>query len=636
MLAVSLVAQPGKDTQLPLQSLTKVSQVRSLGQERASKPYPVHLTGVVTVPSTYKTSFFFMDSTAGISVDRGDAGGAMEAGERVVIDGESAPGLFAPVVIARHITVLGKSTLPAPHELEAEALRGGQQDSQWISLRGQVRSASIRTVWGHPVLLLNMDIGTTPLMTVQVRDYAKGGWNQLAGAVVQIRGVCATAFNDRRQFMGLRMIVSSLDDISVVKPAIANPFDLPTRPMGQLFQFNEPTQISERVKVTGTVTEYQSGQNMFLQDGKWGLFVKTSHETPVTPGTRVEVVGYPVAGEYTPVLEDAIYRVMPGKDAVSAVPITAAQAMQQSERGFWTAPYEALTVQMDAEVMVHAQDDTRDQIFLREGNTIFRARFPTNGAGLPALEPGTMVRVTGICIAHIDEEHNIHNFSLLLRSPGDVVVMHRVAWWRRKEAGWTVALALAFAFLIVAIVALLKRQADLRTLAMRDSLTGAYNRRAFLRLADRAWRGVSRSKPSAMLVYLDVDRFKEINDHFGHEAGDQALRCVVEALRLSFRQNDIIGRIGGDEFAIFCLCGEEQFAPIVARLKRTLEDLSKRGGLAFGIDLSIGLLACDESMAGATVEDLLPRADLNMYQAKSARKRVQETALGMTQTALHS
>lgn len=594
--------------------------MRSLRRAQVDKGLPVHLTGLVTVPSTYKTSFFFMDGTAGISVDRADGGNAMQPGQRVIIDGYSAPGLFAPVVIARRLQVLGKQPLPIPREVNPEVLLGGHQDSQWITLRGLIRTASIQPVWGHPVLVLKADVGHSQFVSVQVRDYSRGGWENLPGSVVRIRGVCGTAFNDRRQFVGLRMFTSSLDDIEVTQPALHDTYDLPSRAPREVLQFEAPTLYSDRVKVTGTVTESLRGQSLYLQDDHSGILVRTPQTTPLSIGSRIEAVGYPAAGDYGPVLEDAVFRVLPGAGTAQPVRIAAGQAITLSQRGFWTAPFDALLVQMDAEVVVHTQDETRDQIFLRDGTAVFRARLPAGGAPLPLLEPGTLVRVTGICGAHINEDLNIHTFGLLLRSPADIVVLRPVAWWRKKEAGWVVALVLAFAVLAGAIAMLWKRQFDLGVLAMRDPLTGINNRRAFLHLAEGAWRRALRGHSPALLVYLDVDHFKAINDTYGHSAGDRALQCVVEAMRQSFRKDDILGRIGGDEFAVLCTCLEGQYHAIEARLRSRLTDLSQNQGLAFGIALSIGVLTCDQSMAEHTIEQLLARADSLMYANKAKRE----------------
>ena len=95
-------------------------------------------------------------------------------------------------------------------------LIGGNQDSQWIELTGLVRSAVVQSFWNRPTLVLSLDTGDG-VVSVRVMDFSSGGYENLPDAVVRVRGVCATIFNDRRQFVGIRMFVPSLREIFVAK-----------------------------------------------------------------------------------------------------------------------------------------------------------------------------------------------------------------------------------------------------------------------------------------------------------------------------------------------------------------------------------------------------------------------------------
>src|SRR5580698_697438 len=152
-------AASGEKTLPPPQTLTSVRQIRSLSADQAGKSMPIRIRGLVTVPSTYKNSFFFMDATGGISIDRPQDQTPVAAGDLVDIVGTTAPGLFAPVVNAVSVKVTSKGTIPRPRLYEMNELSGGQQDSQWIGLRGVVRSASVQTVWERQVLVLDFDMG---------------------------------------------------------------------------------------------------------------------------------------------------------------------------------------------------------------------------------------------------------------------------------------------------------------------------------------------------------------------------------------------------------------------------------------------------------------------------------------------
>src|SRR5262249_42119917 len=94
---------------------------------------------------------------------------------------------------------------------------------------------------------------------------------------------------------------------------------------------------------------------------------------------------------------------------------------------------------------------------------------------------------------------------------------------------------------------------SLRALALVDDLTGVSNRRGFLAAAERECQRAVREHRSALLAYIDVNDFKEINDTHGHAEGDEALRAIGKVLRAAFRGADVIGRLGGDEFAVLVL-----------------------------------------------------------------------------------
>jgi len=164
---------------------------------------------------------------------------------------------------------------------------------------------------------------------------------------------------------------------------------------------------------------------------------------------------------------------------------------------------------------------------------------------------------------------------------------------------------------------------ELKILATTDSLTGLSNRRHFLGAAALSMESFRRYHRPLALLILDIDHFKKINDAYGHATGDQVLVAVADTLRSVLRSADLCGRFGGEEFV--CLLPEttETEARIVAeRLRRSLAEQSvatAEGTVRF--TASIGLTVADVS--DATVESLLQRADVAMYEAKKAgRNRV--------------
>jgi len=152
-------------------------------------------------------------------------------------------------------------------------------------------------------------------------------------------------------------------------------------------------------------------------------------------------------------------------------------------------------------------------------------------------------------------------------------------------------------------------------LAMRDELTGLYNRRHLLDVVERAIASHERGGPSFALAYCDLDHFKRVNDRFGHECGDRLLQSFAEAASNSVRTNDLVARMGGEEFVLVLVDTDESHASdIVERLRMRTSALSVSSAEpTFRVTLSSGLASY---RAGDTVEALLRRADAALYEAK--------------------
>jgi diguanylate cyclase (GGDEF)-like protein len=159
-------------------------------------------------------------------------------------------------------------------------------------------------------------------------------------------------------------------------------------------------------------------------------------------------------------------------------------------------------------------------------------------------------------------------------------------------------------------------------LATTDALTAVHNRRQFLQLAEAEWNRFSRYQRPLSALMLDLDWFKLINDRFGHAAGDAALQSAARACTIDQRRTDIVGRMGGDEFAILLPETDEVQAVAVAeRISNKIRSESvatDRGALK--LTVSIGVAEAALSMSGAAA--LLDAADQALYMAKAGRNRV--------------
>ena len=162
------------------------------------------------------------------------------------------------------------------------------------------------------------------------------------------------------------------------------------------------------------------------------------------------------------------------------------------------------------------------------------------------------------------------------------------------------------------------RNADqLEKLATRDSLTGLYNRRQFLACAEAEWSRFQRYHRSVSVLMLDIDHFKSVNDRYGHAVGDEAICAVAQACLAGKRKPDIVGRVGGEEFAILLPETALSRAAIVAERIRTkiADHVLTTHRVNFKVTASIGIAEASVSMSG--FDALIRAADEALYQAKA-------------------
>jgi diguanylate cyclase (GGDEF)-like protein/PAS domain S-box-containing protein len=165
----------------------------------------------------------------------------------------------------------------------------------------------------------------------------------------------------------------------------------------------------------------------------------------------------------------------------------------------------------------------------------------------------------------------------------------------------------------------------LRTLALIDELTGLYNRRGFVTLAERQLSMARRKKLPLVLIAADVDDLKGINDRFGHAVGDQALVAAAAVLRQTYREADIVARLGGDEFTVFPIEASADSIPLlITRLEANLQSFNERHEREFTLSLSTGV-ALLEGELSKDVQQLLSEADSQLYQQKRERGRLKRS-----------
>ena len=164
-----------------------------------------------------------------------------------------------------------------------------------------------------------------------------------------------------------------------------------------------------------------------------------------------------------------------------------------------------------------------------------------------------------------------------------------------------------------------RMQATLQGLALIDELTGLYNRRGFLAFADQHLKLARRTARGLWLVLVDIDGLKRINDTFGHREGDRALLKTADVLRATFRDSDVVARVGGDEFSVLALHTSEDSGTIIkTRLAQNVADYNARKEHPYDLALSVGIAGFDGTTT-VTLDALMTQADNALYAGKTRR-----------------
>lgn len=173
-----------------------------------------------------------------------------------------------------------------------------------------------------------------------------------------------------------------------------------------------------------------------------------------------------------------------------------------------------------------------------------------------------------------------------------------------------------FIFQIQDITERKRAEAALQSLSLVDELTGLYNRRGFLAVTEQHLASIRRNEKVPVILYADLDGLKEINDSMGHHEGDRALVTAAELFKDTFRNSDIVARIGGDEFVVLAAIDpSEEAETLTRRLQQKFSASNNRRNRPYDLSISVGLAHFGDEESHS-IEELMARADRAMYEDK--------------------
>jgi PAS domain S-box-containing protein len=445
--------------------LTNAAAVRGLTSEQAARGVTVRLQGIVTF-SFNPRSCFVQDSSAGIYVGNGIEGPASKPGDIVLVEGVSDPGDYAPIVKPSRFGLVGHTNLPTPVRVSYADLMAGHQDSQWVEVIGMVRTVDGEA---ESQRAMKVDMGggrvTVFLPSGPAPDLAR-----FVDSTVEVRGVCGTWFNKLRQLFGVRLMVPRWEDIIVVGHAPPDVPSQPAQPIGTLLRFAPQGPYGHRVKVAGTVVLQQPGRAMFVQDEQHGLYVQTRQPGKLQPGDRVELVGFPEKGEYTPVLQDAVWR----KTGSGPEPTPALVRPDEALSGLRDSQF----ISVEGTLLDRTHNNQETSLVLEFEGHVFSAHLQSEEPRkeLANLQNHSHLRLTGVCRIEVGEDWRAapdwraKTFELFLRSPADVQVIALPPWWSLAKLLWAVGVLAAVVLASLLWAALLRRKVRKQTFIIGQKL----------------------------------------------------------------------------------------------------------------------------------------------------------------------
>ncbi len=434
--------------------LTSVADIRNLSAETAAWHYPVRLRAVVTVNTKAIPYFFAQDDSAGISVLLDHIPTKLNPGDVVRIEGVTDPGGYSPIVLGSNVTVLGRPPLPAAQPETLLQLASGQDGSQWIEIRGVVRSLSFAN--GLAKLNVTDSGGTISVLVPAEKEPA-----YLLDAVVRIQGACGSTSNNKRQLVGLTMWASSLSDVRVEEAGVTDPLSQPAQTIASLGQFHARQTLQHRINIAGVVT-YVEADFFFIQDAEAGVRVQAATRGRLRPGDYVMAAGYPGLGDYGFLLRDAVFKTVSHRPIPAPLILPVESPLDPQAHDLW--------VQLKARFLRSSKIGATDVLTLQMGNRVFDARLLTPlSARIKDLEPGSVLQVTGIYRVLVDEARVPKSFQVAVPREQDIRILEEPSWWTARRRIGVLALMGGIIGGTILWVFLLRRKVREQTASLRES-----------------------------------------------------------------------------------------------------------------------------------------------------------------------
>jgi diguanylate cyclase (GGDEF)-like protein len=489
--------------------LTTLSAIHTLTNAEARRAIPVAFEATVGYSRGYENLLFVQDGDVAIFV-RPPATSPPAPGDRILVRGTTQAS-FRPLVIANTITLISHGAPPAPVPATFDELIRAQHDSLMVTIYAVVRAADL--VAG----------GAAAVQSARLQMLTDGGHFEanldsndanavadLLDAEVEITGVAAGKFDDKMQQTGVVLYVSSLANVKILKRAGASPWSLPVTSMDRVLAVYHMRDLTPRVRIQGSITYYEPGSAIVLQDGPRSMWIATHTREPLQIGDRADATGFPDAHDRRLTLTDGEF-----EDSHIRAPITP-QLATWHQLGFWSSNspdghlYDLVSI--EGQVVTEVREASQDEYVLSSDGRLFTAiyRHPSATGALPPMTQipaGSKIRVTGICMIvgtdTVSPGEEVP-FNILLRSYDDIAIVARSSWLSIGNLSRLVSVLLLSIVVVGLWGATLNRKVHRQTAALsaRNEADAALERRmAQLELRrSRILEDINGSRPLAELL----------------------------------------------------------------------------------------------------------------------------------------
>ena len=433
-----------------------------LTSSEAKLGHPVHLRAVVTYFDSADPNLFLNDGTGGVWVDWNPGDVVPSAGQLLDVRAVTTVTDFAPDLAHATWTVLGQAPLPVPRHPSYEQMASIDEDSSWVEVEGIVRQAEHLHHDAHQNMLwIELAI---PGGRVGVQIPWQGGVipSGLTDARVRVRGVCGADFSAKGQLVGVVIYAPSLEQVSILEEPQADPFAGSPAPIGQLQKFGFHHPLGHRLKLAGTVTAVVPASGFYLKDDSGAIFVSSQQNIALTPGDRVETLGFISIFRSRVTLEDGLSRKTGAGPRPAAADVTPEQAA--------SGRYDSDLVRIEGEVVGESRPAKQAALTVENAGTLFRVIYlddPSSAAKMP--QTGSVIRVSGVCVDEANASGQIVTFRIFVPR-GGVELLRKPPWWTLRRALTLIGLLAVATLLGIAWIMALRRRVREQTETIRQKL----------------------------------------------------------------------------------------------------------------------------------------------------------------------